>query len=90
MRSPDPAANPYVAFAALIRAGLDGVTRQLEPPAAVDLDLFHIPESIQNTLTPLPRSLEEAVRLAGESAWLRAAAPDLLAFLPEDMAHGRA
>lgn len=90
VRSPDPAANPYVAFAALIRAGLDGVTRQLEPPAAVDLDLFHIPESIQNTLTPLPRSLEEAVRLAGESAWLRAAAPDLLAFLPEDMAHGRA
>jgi glutamine synthetase len=90
LRSPDPCANPYVAFSALILAGLDGVERQLEPPEPVNLNLFQVPDDVAKALTPLPSTLMEAVRLARDSEWLQQTAPELLAFLPEDMDNGRA
>ncbi len=42
IRCPDPAANPYLAFAALLAAGLDGIEKKMTPPDPVEDDLFHM------------------------------------------------
>ena len=42
-RCPDPSCNPYLAFSAMLMAGLDGVANKIEPPAPVDQDLFDLP-----------------------------------------------
>lgn len=42
LRSPDPTTNPYLAFALMLAAGLDGVQRELTPPASVEEDLYHM------------------------------------------------
>src|SRR5207245_4699667 len=41
-RCPDPAANPYLAFAAMVMAGLDGIERKIEPPQPIDKDLYEL------------------------------------------------
>ncbi|MGH2766802.1 MAG: glutamine synthetase family protein [Actinomycetota bacterium] len=63
-RAPDPACNPYLAFALIVAAGLDGVRRELEPPAEVDADLNVMSEDERRAsgIASLPNSLEEAVR----------------------------
>src|SRR5262249_13423255 len=40
-RCPDPSANPYLAFSAMLMAGIDGIERGLDPGAPADYDLFH-------------------------------------------------
>ena len=40
---PDPSANPYLAFSAMLMAGLDGIKNKIEPPAPVDKDLYELP-----------------------------------------------
>ena len=42
-RVPDPSANPYLAFSAMLMAGLDGIKNKIEPPAPVDKDLYELP-----------------------------------------------
>src|SRR5262249_18653933 len=42
LRTPDPTANPYLAFAAMLEAGLDGVRRGLRPPAPVNKNIYHL------------------------------------------------
>ena len=78
LRSPDPAANPYLAFALIIAAGLDGIEAALPLPAAVDADLYTADESVTGTLTLLPCSLDEAAALAQASSFVK----DVLGFLP--------
>jgi glutamine synthetase len=53
-RAPDPTANPYLAFAAMLMAGLDGVRNRIEPPKPVDKDLYelHGPEKAKIRSTP--------------------------------------
>ena len=53
-RAPDPTANPYLAFAAMLMAGLDGVKNRIEPPKPVDKDLYelHGPEKAKIKNTP--------------------------------------
>lgn len=46
LRSPDPTANPYLAFALLIRAGLDGIARDLPLPPSADLNLYEAPDEV--------------------------------------------
>lgn len=60
VRCPDPASNPYLAFAVMLHAGLDGIERELMPPPAVEEDLFQIDPRLQ-ALPTLPRSLGEAL-----------------------------
>lgn len=60
LRCPDPACNPYLAFAAILGAGLDGIKRELEPPPAAEEDLYHIDPS-RGQLDALPGSLGEAL-----------------------------
>jgi glutamine synthetase len=62
-RLPDASANPYLATAALIAAGLDGIARGLEPPPACEDDLFDLPlaEIRRRGIALLPHSLGEAL-----------------------------
>ena len=64
LRSPDPALNPYLAFALIISAGLDGIENKLSLDPALDVDLYAADESITGALEKLPSSLEEAIELA--------------------------
>jgi glutamine synthetase len=61
LRCPDPSANPYLAFAAMLMAGLDGVQNKLTPPAPNEENLYHLDESRLKTLTAMPGSLGEAI-----------------------------
>lgn len=75
LRSPDPLCNPYLAFALLIRAGMDGVERALTLPPAADLNLFSAPPEVTARFDTLPASLAEAKALAAASEFVRAALP---------------
>lgn len=60
-RVPDPSSNPYLAFSAMLMAGLDGVKNRIEPPAPVDKDLYELePEELAQIET-LPASLPDAL-----------------------------
>ena len=78
LRSPDPAANPYIAYALLIYAGLDGIRRQLSLPEPVNLNLFTADRSVTEKLERLPSSLEEARGLALQSPFIRQYMPEIL------------
>ncbi len=60
-RVPDPSCNPYLAFAAMLMAGLDGVRNAIEPPEPVDKDIYDLPRSELEGLPSVPASLEEAL-----------------------------
>ena len=60
-RCPDPAANPYLSFAAMLMAGLDGVQNRIEPHAPVDKDIYDLPPAELKGLPSVPGSLDEAL-----------------------------
>jgi len=60
-RAPDPSANPYLAFAALLMAGLDGVKRRIEPPSPIDKDLYHLSSEERGGVRSTPGSLDEVL-----------------------------
>jgi glutamine synthetase len=60
-RCPDAASNPYIAFAAMLMAGLDGVQNRIEPPAPMDRDLYDLPPEELARVPQVPASLEEAL-----------------------------
>jgi len=60
-RFPDPAANPYLAFAALLMAGLDGIINKIHPGDAMDKDLYHLPPEEAAEIPQVAGSLEEAL-----------------------------
>lgn len=76
LRSADPTANPYLAFALLIYAALDGIQRQLMPPPSTDINLFSAPASVLSSFKKLPSSLQEAICTARESEFIRQTLPD--------------
>ena len=57
-RCPDPSANPYLAFAAMLLAGLDGIQNKIEPPAPVDKDLYELPPEEHAQVATVPGSLD--------------------------------
>jgi glutamine synthetase len=61
-RCPDPSANPYLAFSAMLMAGLDGVQNRIEPPDPVDKDLYDLPPEELAQVPQVPSSLDEALR----------------------------
>src|SRR5271165_512917 len=61
-RCPDPACNPYLAFAAMLMAGLDGVQNRIEPPDPMDKDLYDLPPEELANVPQVPASLDEALR----------------------------
>ena len=60
-RCPDPAANPYLAFAAMLMAGIDGIERRMDPGAPVDKDLYDLPPEELAQVPSVPGSLDEAL-----------------------------
>jgi glutamine synthetase len=56
-RCPDPSSNPYLAFSAMLMAGLDGIKNKTEPPAPVDKDLYDLPPEEAAQVTQVPGSL---------------------------------
>jgi glutamine synthetase len=60
-RSPDPTANPYLAFSALMMAGLDGIRRQLDPGEPLDADIYELPEETLAGIGTVPSSLEASL-----------------------------
>ena len=73
LRSPDPSANPYLALAVLLAAGLDGIKNQILPPDSVDEDIQAMSEEQRRELhiEALPWNLMEAVRELEGDALIR-------------------
>ncbi|NMB84775.1 MAG: Glutamine synthetase [Methanosaeta sp. PtaB.Bin018] len=69
-RSPDPTCNPYLTFAVILAAGLDGIKRSIDPGDAVDLNVYHLTEAERRSMgiKTLPANLKEALDyLEGDS-----------------------
>ena len=64
LRCPDPAANPYLALAVCLAAGLDGIRRKIQPPAPINSNIFEMRKSEKLALhiAALPADLYEAVK----------------------------
>ena len=60
-RVPDPSANPYLAFAAMLMAGIDGIKNKIEPPAPIDKDLYELPPDEAAAIPQVPGSLGEVL-----------------------------
>ena len=75
LRSADPFANPYLAFALLIYAGILGVEKGLVPPESTDINLYSAPAHVLAAYKRLPVSLGEARNTALESEFLRCCLP---------------
>jgi glutamine synthetase len=60
-RVPDPSCNPYMAFAAMLMAGLDGIKNKVEPPEPVDKDLYELPPDEARSIPQVPGSLDKVL-----------------------------
>ncbi|WP_028821940.1 type I glutamate--ammonia ligase [Propionimicrobium lymphophilum] len=60
-RCPDPSANPYLAFAAILLAGIDGIQNRIEPDDPIDKDLYELPPEEHEQVAQVPASLGEAL-----------------------------
>lgn len=61
LRCPDPSCNPYLAFAVMLAAGLDGIRRELPLPSPSEENLYLLENHRGNSLSTLPGTLEEAI-----------------------------
>lgn len=75
LRSADCTTNPYLAYALLIWAGLDGMDRGLTLPEPMDCNLFALPPSAQQNLSLLPQNLAQARQFAAQSPFLHRLLP---------------
>jgi glutamine synthetase len=72
VRFPDPAANPYLAFAAMVMAGMDGIENKINPGDPMDKDLYDLPPEELKDIPTVCASLREAVEcLDGDRDFLR-------------------
>jgi glutamine synthetase len=72
-RCPDPSCNPYLAFSAMLMAGLEGVQNRIEPPDPVDKDLYDLPPDALAKVPQVPASLDAALdALEADQAFLKA------------------
>ena len=73
VRFPDPTANPYLAFAAMLMAGLDGIINKIDPGSAMDKDLYDLPPKELAKIPTVCGSLREALEnLDKDRAFLKA------------------
>ena len=78
LRCPDPSSNPYLAFAAMLAAGLDGIERKLTPPDPVEENLYHFDAAKleSRNIRQLPGTLREALDELNRDAVIREALGD--------------
>ena len=76
LRSPDPMANPYLAYSLLIYAGLYGIENKLDLPPAADVNFFKADRIIQKQYQGLPETLEMAKKIASDSEFVAKYLPE--------------
>ncbi len=78
LRSPDPACNPYLAFAVMLAAGLEGIKRGYELPEPIEEDIYRMSEAERDRrgVKTLPSNLLEAIKLTEDSDLVRNALGD--------------
>ncbi|MCY4651930.1 MAG: type I glutamate--ammonia ligase, partial [Dehalococcoidia bacterium] len=70
-RCPDPTANPYFAFSAMLLAGIDGIRNQIDPGDPLDVDLYDLSAEEAANVQQVPGSLEESLdALEGDHEFL--------------------
>jgi glutamine synthetase len=79
-RWPDPSMNPFLAFAVMLEAGLDGINKKLEPADAVEEDVYHFDDAKLKKfyIDTLPATLGEALKLFSESEIAKRALGDYI------------
>jgi len=81
-RCPDPSSNPYLAFSAILLAGLDGIENKTEPAAPIDKDLYELPPEEHAGIPQVPGSLDEVLEaLRNDNDFLQVGdvfSPDLI------------
>ena len=60
-RTPDPSCNPYLAFSAILMAGLDGIQKGIKPPAPMDKNLYELPAEERAQIKSVPGSLDAVI-----------------------------
>jgi glutamine synthetase len=60
-RVPDPSSNPYLAFSAMLMAGVDGIKNRIEPPEPIDKDLYELPPEEHADIAQVPGTLSEVL-----------------------------
>ncbi|MBR4118211.1 MAG: type I glutamate--ammonia ligase, partial [Methanocorpusculum sp.] len=62
LRSPDPTCNPYLTFAVMLAAGMEGITQKIEPPESIDKNIFKMSEAEREAegIRCLPQNLKES------------------------------
>jgi len=77
-RSPDPGANPYLAFSVMLAAGLAGIANKYDLPTPQEQDIYHMSdaERAERGITSLPGSLNDAIALTEQSQLVREALGD--------------
>jgi len=84
LRSPDPSANPYLAFTAILAAGMDGIECSIDPPRAVEKNIYQMSdeEKEADNIAPLPPFLEQTLRvMESDSVITEAIGPEVSAYL---------
>ena len=76
LRSPDPCCNPYLAFALIIYAGLDGIERNLKAPEEVNVNLYQAKDDITSQLKAIPDSIRKASNITRESEFIAEYIPE--------------
>lgn len=71
LRSPDPTCNPYLTFALILHAGLDGIQQKLELPNPTDFNLYRAGAGELNGMQVLPGTLKEALDILAQSEFVR-------------------
>ncbi len=71
-RTPDPSCNPYLAFAAILMAGLDGIMNKINPGQPLEKDIYGLPPEEAAAVPSVPRTLDEALsNLREDNEFLR-------------------
>lgn len=78
LRSPDPTANPYLAFTLMIYAGLYGINHKLDLPPVADFNLYKTDAETLSEYKQLPRTLEDACKLASNSEFIKQYMPSAI------------
>jgi glutamine synthetase len=78
LRCPDPTCNPYLAFALMLHAGLDGIKNKIEPPEPIQKNIFDLTkeERTQMGIESLPGNLKEAIDVMSSNRFVRTALGD--------------
>ncbi len=73
LRNPDPSCNPYLAFAAMLGAGLDGIEKKMKPPEPVEENVYGFSDEmlLKKNISTLPKTINEAICNLEENTILR-------------------